>query len=308
MEDYVITDALTGDTIAFDYTTGDAYLKDSGQPRPSCTTLFFPGCSFINYAMPLVAAAYDTLLSNDQANGISVLCCGKILSYETNGEVLRDAHEQQLRDSLAQTDITRIITACPNCMKALREAFAFDERVSSIEIVPLCRVLADLGYCIDRNKAAALLLGDSEAPLLLCAHDSCPDRDTGEFADGLRDIMPEGLLGDPAHCRARSLCCGSLPRAAGKFEAADELAGRNGQEALDIGADAIVTACMSCVFQLSMAQNAVPVVHYLELLYEWRIDWSNVGAWMKLRFLFDEVLGVVNAEESERAFKGLGGS
>ncbi len=308
MEDYVITDALTGDTVAFDYTTGDAYLKCSGQPQTSCTALFFPGCSFINYAMPLVSAVYDTLTTQGLVDGISVLCCGRILSYEPNGDVLRDTLEQQLRDRLAQMHVSRIVTACPNCLKALREAFAFDERVSSIEIVPLSRVLADYGYRIDRNKAAALILGDPEAPLLLCAHDSCPDRDTGEFADGLRDLMPEGLLGDPVHCRARSLCCGSLPRAAGKFEAADELARRNGQEALDIGAHAIVTACMSCVFQLTMAQNAVPAVHYLELLYEWRIDWSSVGGWMKLRFLFDDMLGVIDAKESGRAFKGLGGN
>ncbi len=310
MQDYIFTDALTGDTVAFDYETGDAYLKSSGSPV-ECSSLFFPGCSFINYAMPLVSLAYDLLFRHDVVDGISVFCCGRILAYEPGGDNLRDSFEEQLRNRVAQLGISRIITACPNCMKALREAFAFNERTAQIEIIPLSRVLADLGYRVDRRTTAQLIKGDPEAPVLLCAHDSCPDRDYGEFADGLRALMPEGLIADPAHCRERSLCCGSLPRAAGKFEAADELAQRNGQEALDIGADAIVTACMSCVFQLTMAQNAVPAVHFLELLFSWRIDWASVGGWMKLRFLFDETLGVIKEEEEEesgRVFKGLGGN
>ena len=150
--------------------------------------------------------------------------------------------------------------------------------------------------------------GDASAPLVLCTHDSCPDRGEGEFADGLRAMLPEGSFVDPAHSRRRSLCCGSSPRAAGKFEAADKIARRNGEEAVEVGADAIVTACMSCVFQLNMAQPYVQALHFLELLYSWRIDWARVGGWMKYRFLFDETLGVVREGGSERSFKGLGGS
>ncbi len=94
-----------------------------------------------------------------------------------------------------------------------------------------------------------------------------PDRGEGEFADGLRAMLPEGSFVDPAHSRRRSLCCGSSPRAAGKFEAADKIARRNGEEAVEVGADAIVTACMSCVFQLNMAQPYVQALHFLELLF-----------------------------------------
>ena len=62
-------------------------------------------------------------------------------------------------------------------------------------------------------------------------------------------------------------------RAAGKLEAADKQARRHGEEAEAAGAAAVVTACVSCAFQLSTAQRAVPVFHYLELLYDWRVDW-----------------------------------
>ena len=64
---------------------------------------------------------------------------------------------------------------------------------------------------------------------------------------------------------------------------------------------------MSCTFQLNMAQPYVQCVHYLELLFDWRIDWRTVGSWMKLRFLFDETLGATEAGADDRAFAGLGG-
>lgn len=308
MEDYTFTDALTGNAVAFDYQTGEARLarRAEGEELPACTTLFFPGCSFINYAMPLVAAVYDTLASQGAADGISLLCCGKILSYEPDGDAVRAGFEAQLRDHLAQSSITRIVAACPNCVTALRGALSGDVRVENVEIVALPQVLADLGYRIDPAAVAEQVKGDASAPVLLCTHDSCPDRATGEFADGLRALLPEGLFAEPAHARSRSICCGSLPRAAGKFEAADKCACRNGEEAVEVGADAIVTACMSCTFQLNMAQGFVQVVHFLELLYSWRINWASVGAWMKLRFLFDDTMGVVEDEGSGRAFKGLG--
>lgn len=303
--DYVFKDALTGSVIECDFPMLNTRVLKGDLER--CTSLFFPGCSFINYALPLVSAVYDTLKGHQLADGISLLCCGKILSYEPEGDVRRASFETELIDRLLETDIERIICACPNCVKALREAFAKDERMAEhpIELACLPVELAKLGYRIDAGVAAQLVKGNAEEPAVLCTHDSCPDRDYGEFADGLRALLPEGAWVDPAHTRKRSLCCGSLPRAAGKHEAADKLALRNGEEALEAGADAIVTACVSCAFQLTFCQPCVQVVNYLELLYSWRIDWSLTGGLMKLRFLFDENLGAEEVESSGRAFVGL---
>ena len=96
-------------------------------------------------------------------------------------------------------------------------------------------------------------------------------------------------------------------RAAGKTERADSQAREHGQDASDLGASAIVTACVSCTFQLMMAQREVPVFHYLELLFNWRIDWYHADAYMKLRFLFDDSLGVEKQGQGARNFVGLGG-
>lgn len=322
-QSYTVADALSGDVIAFDRATGEARVRKGAAAAElgACRSLFFPGCSFINYAMPLVEAAYDTLAQAGEVDGFSPLCCGKILSYEPDGAALRASFEQEFREHIARTGIERIVAACPNCVKALRALLAAEERTAAIEVVPLPKVFARLGYKLDEPTVARLLKGDENADVLLCPHDSCPDRDTGEFAEATRALMDEDFYVDPAHNRSRSICCGSLPRAAGKFEAADRCALRNLEEAQEVCADAMLTACMSCAFQLNMAQKQLPAVHFLELLYDWRIDWNATEMWMKLRFLFDDTLGVIEEAEEVRAagspceavtetgrtFAGLGG-
>lgn len=313
MEDYVFEDILAGSTVACGFPRLNVRVGATDRPRRA-RTLFFPGCSLINYGLPLVKAVHDLLSDAGRVEGVSLLCCGKILSFEPNGTALRTAFEGQLRDHVAASGIERIVAACPNCVAALRGAFANDERTASIEIVALPEELAALGYRIDpdvatRMLSAELVTGVTEASPdampLFSVHDPCPDRETGEFADGLRALMPSGLFVDPAHVRKHSQCCGSLARAAGRFELADAQAQRRGEEAAEAGAPAIVTACVSCAYLLSVSQHHVPVFHYLELLFDWRIAWRHADEYMKLRFLFDEALGAEESPSQGRPFMGL---
>lgn len=328
MEECVFEDALAGSTITFD-AAGRAAVRvcdaagEAANGRAAASagvpSLFFPGCSFINYALPLVQAVYGTLRDGGRVDGISLLCCGKILSFEPDGKAVRAAFEDDLCAHIAAAGVQRIVAACPNCVKALRDALASHEGCEGVEVVALPGELAAMGYRIDAEVAQRMIAAAREAAgaadadggraLRVCVHDSCPDRDTGAFADGTRALLPDGLLVEAAHTRHRSFCCGSLLRAAGKYDAADKQARRHGEEAVDAGADAIVTACMSCAFQLSRTQSAVPVLHYLELLYDWRIDWAAAPPYMGLRFLFEEAQGerrtfagaaAAPAEEGER--------
>ena len=327
MGPYTFNDALTGSSISCDYPGLQALMVEQSGEAGGCDSLFFPGCSLINYGLPLVQSVYDLLKSAGEVEGISLLCCGKILQYEPDGPAQRRAFEAELIEQVEARGVRRIVAACPNCALALRGALVRDERTQGVEIVALPLRLAQMGYRIDADVARELLTREfawrhpdwydeagnpTEAckapePLLFMPHDSCPDKKTGEFADGLRALMPEGLLVEGEKVRKRSVCCGSLARAAGKTELADSQAREHGQDACGLGASAIVTACVSCTFQLMMAQRDVPVFHYLELLFNWRIDWYHADVYMKLRFLFDDSLGVEKQDASARSFVGLGG-
>lgn len=306
MDEIRFVDALTGATVVYDSTTGNLAVGHDGDGVPACKSIFFPGCSMINYAMPLVAAVQSTLEQHGEVDGISLLCCGKILSYEPNGDEIRASFEDQLRDHLAETSIERIVCACPNCMLALRNALAADDRTAHIQLTTLPQLLVKLGYRIDPKTTARIIKDDEDASVLLCVHDSCPDREFGEYAEGLRDILPSDMWIDPEHARNRSICCGSRPRAAGNIKGADKCADINGREALAVSADALVTACMSCTFQLNTAQQHLRAIHFLELLYDWPIPWRVAPPWMRVRFLFDDVMGATELdEESARTFESL---
>lgn len=291
-------DALTGSTVACFEASGGSREMAAGEPA-LCESLFFPGCSMVNYAPALVEAVYATLREAGEVDGLSVVCCGKILAYEPDGPAVQAAFTEQLRDHMAACGVRRIVAVCPNCVADLRRVLADDERTAGIEVVALPLVLAKLGYRIDEGTlrtmvaAAAQELGQEVAPeaVTVCVHDSCPDRATGEFADGTRALLPDGVLTEAPHNRKKSFCCGSLLRAAGKPEDALAASDRHGTEAVQVGASAIVTGCMSCANILSMTQAHVPAFHYLELLYSYHLNWAYMPPYMTSRFLFEDLSG-----------------
>ena len=305
MDDYVFEDVLAGSTVSCSYPGLEAVRTAPAGEKPAGKSLFFPGCSFLNYAMPLVQSVYDLLRNAGEVDGISVLCCGKILEYEGDGGVARAAFEQQFREHIAETDVQRIVAACPNCVSALRKLLAVDEATAGIEVVPLPKLLVEMGYTIDPSTAAAMVHADpridESEPVVFCPKDSCPDRKTGEFADALRAIMPADILVEPKFARKRSYCCGSRPRAAGHYDLGDKMARRHGDHAREVGANAIVTACISCTFSLVGSGCSVPVFHYLELLFNWNIPWYLADGYMKLRFLFDDA----DTDRDVRGYKGI---
>ena len=293
MDEYMFDDALAGGTVTCSYPGLETVrVGGSAADGKGCTSLFFPGCSFINYAMPLVKSVYDLLEGAGECDGISLLCCGKILEYEGDGGASRAAFEQQFREHIAATGIERIVAACPNCVYALRKLLAADESTAGIAVVPLPKVLVDLGYRINPEVADSTARGsavfEEGAPIVFCPKDSCPDRATGEFADALRTIMEQTNLVEPKYARKRSYCCGSRPRAAGHYDLGDKMARRHGEHAREVGANALVTPCISCAFSILGARCEVPVFHYLELLFGWNIPWEYAQGYMKLRFLFDD--------------------
>ena len=305
MDEYVFDDALAKSTVTCSYPGLEAVRVNKGE-TDECTSLFFPGCSFINYAMPLVQSVYDLLHGAGEVDGVSLLCCGKILEYEGDGGVQRAAFEQEFRNHIAQTGIKRIVAACPNCVRALRKLLAVDEATAGIEVVPLPRVLVDMGYTVDPETAASVVYADGRieegTPITFCPKDSCPDRATGEFADSLREIMAGNALVEPKFARKRSYCCGSRPRAAGHYDLGDKMARRHGTHAKEVDANALVTPCISCTFSIMGAGCEVPVFHYLELLFGWNIPWYLAEGYMKLRFLFDDD----DSARDVRSYKGIG--
>ncbi|MEF9841129.1 MAG: (Fe-S)-binding protein [Raoultibacter sp.] len=288
MDDQVFVDVLTENVMVFD---GSFYKqqeinRDDAENR--CASLFFPGCSFLNFAPHLMQKVYNRLFVTGAVDGISLVCCGKMLSFEPDADTVRPAFEKQLIFSVLEHGVERIVAACPNCVETLREVLQADPDAAKIEVVALPQALLEGGLRIDSEALARR----DKAAAVFAVHDSCPDKTMGEFASSVRALFPQESLVETKHNRTSSFCCGSLARAAGNEKAAYHASMRHGEEACQAGASVLVTSCLSCAHQLATAQSDVSVCHYLELLFNEEIDWLNMPEYMKTRFLFEELHGV----------------
>lgn len=289
MGDILITDALTGRAIAV-APDGNAARVSEGEDWHLSPSVFFPGCSLLNYAPALVSVLADFLAQAGVADGTSLLCCGKILDFEENGAARRAAADEALRAAVAAAGVKRIVAACPNCAAALKRALSGGEGALAVEVVPLPQALAEMGCCIDEDAVARVLQAKGRATdgeVRLWVHDSCPDHGDYGFGRGVRALLPASLLIEE-NLEPVSRCCGSTARAAGRFEAALAQGARRGDEAASHGASALVTACMSCAPSLALAQEALSVVHYLEFLCDYPMDWRTAARPMALRFLLED--------------------
>lgn len=302
MNEITFEDVLLDETISFiDNTYGIEPLK--GEESKVVESLFFPGCSFLNSSIELIEEVFQTLRSNQQVDGISLMCCEKPLDYKCDTQELKEAFSQRFREGLIDHGVKRIIAACPNCFYELRKIVSQDVATSDIKIVELPRVLRDCGYRVPASTVEAI------SPFAI--HDACPDRRAGHYAESVRSLFPADLITELEHNRSRSLCCGSIPRAAGNQELAAKDASMIYREASKAEAKAIVTSCMSCSRLLAKAkvteenaapadspsdvegavpgdwQNAVPIFHYLELLFGKRINWKATPEHLVLRFRFE---------------------
>ena len=181
MDDMAFTDALTGHVIAVSADGGAARVVEK-RPVEDAPSVFFPGCSMVNYAPALVSVMADYLAGAGIAQGVSLLCCGKILDFEEGGAARRDTVDEKMREAFARAGVHRIVAACPNCSAALRRALAAPG-APAIEVVPLSRALADAGCRIEEGAIARTLAAKGltcDGGALLWVHDSCPGAHRGE--------------------------------------------------------------------------------------------------------------------------------
>lgn len=257
--------------------------------------LFFPGCSFITSAPDLVATVEKALQDAGICSGISLVCCGKILDFGRGYADLKDELQTTLKQRLLAVGVKEIVTACPNCAVELRKMLEVDTATNHIKVTPLPQVLSDKGMHVDEATIKKLwepVSVDDGEPYCLTVHDSCPDREKGEFAQAVRELLSTQQVVEMKHNRKTSFCCGAIAQANGKDRLVQDQIKNRVTEAQEIASSAIVTYCMSCSRYLGARQQTLPTYHYLEFMFGKRIDWKNISDHVEFRLTFDEEKGV----------------
>ena len=229
------------------FSNTEAFLCRPEPGYEKCKYVFFPGCQAGAVAPEAVYRAYADLRAR-LPGGVGILlgCCG-VISHWAGREELFDETCALLRSELAKLGSPTIITACPSCMKQLREAGMGECR-------GIWDVLLELGLPEFAPKAVG------EAVL----HDACGARGDADTQAAIRKIMSQ--LGcevkEPEYTGDSSPCCGygGLAGYAKPEVAADYTrAALEGCEGLQL------SYCMGC--RDRYARQGAESAHLLELVY-----------------------------------------
>jgi Fe-S oxidoreductase len=190
--------------------------------------------------------------------GFTDLCCGKPLA-SIGLESRNDQLQRYLLSKLRAAGASRIVTVCANCHSNLAG------NLEGIEIISLYRLLQEAGVRVSGTQS-------------LTIHDSCADRESGEFGADLRVLFGDHPVLEMEHSGRDTICCG----AGGIVPLVDpDLCLSRTRTRVDefdrSGASCMVTSCMACSRRLSpLAQNG-QVRHCLELVFNLRIDYAQIA-------------------------------
>jgi Fe-S oxidoreductase len=228
----------------------------------SAQTIFFPGCSLLNKAPEVAEEVFSFLRAQGICDTEFKGCCGlpsKLLGEDDKYLTQVDAFFAYLE----KRGIKEVICACPNCYYSLQD----HEKSDDFHLRALPNVLIELGVEVLPDNPAL------QRATAFTVHDSCPDKGELSFAQGVRKLLKGAPVKEMEHFLENSICCGAgkecfcLP-----FE--DKLVQAHSRyaEAEDLGSAALVTACATCASALKSIETAVPVYHYLELLFPARFS------------------------------------
>jgi fumarate reductase (CoM/CoB) subunit B len=247
----------------------DDILADDDASSLTARTVFFPGCSLSAYAPELTTQVADYLVEEASSGGLTLACCGNPLR-DMGALGAYQAYAADLGHRLQMHGVKRLIIACPNCFDALSDLKEAGMLAADLQLTPLPEFLVIHGFSVD--AAACRSRGIVSASI----HDACHDRFSQRFARAIRFLVSGVLqLREMEHTGCRTICCG----AGGLVSSFDwqrcvQRAERRQEEFLATGADALLTGCVSCSSSLRRADGALPVYHYLELLFDSPIDWD----------------------------------
>ncbi len=224
-----------------EYSSSPIFHEISDLTKEDSDTLFYMGCMQSNY-YPEIAKLEVKLLSKFEDFNMlkkSDHCCAgyvNLLGMPKEFEDMKSENEK-LFESVG---IKRIITACPTCYSTFKDNYSGFETIHSLEIFK---------DAID-NKRFEI---NNRLNATVTYHDPCHIGRYANIYDAPRIIL-ENLPGirfiELDRSKERSRCCGGVIRLP-FFEFRDKMSEATLQEAIDIGAEYLVTACPQCFYNFS---------------------------------------------------------
>ena len=213
------------------------------------TVGYFISCSV--YKDEQLLRATDRVVSangrNIQQFGGADICCGAPLYYMGDNEGFK-AVARKMREEIEKRGLKRLVVACPNCIKMMKEVYPEAGLGLSVELVHAVEYLAGLL----KQRKIAVKKGTGSATY----HDPCIlVNDLGIVAPPRSILRALGYeIREPVYAKVDTHCCGGLPGARVGFTGlVDKVKSMRTRELRQTGADVYVSACPTCKAVLSEA-------------------------------------------------------
>jgi Fe-S oxidoreductase/FAD/FMN-containing dehydrogenase len=237
----------------------DGWITDDIRPiiKEQGDYAFFPGCtsSFVEQDVAQAAAhilnaagvEYTYIGKEEQCCGIPMLVAGR-------WEVFAETAAKNI-ENMKKTGATTVITTCPACWLVWEIYYRHWAEDNGIEYPFHAMHYADvLAEKIDSGQFT--LPGDIGRHTTY--HDPCHMGRAGVRFEGPRTLInaiPGSNFREMRFNKYDAHCCGAVLSLVADPDVAEDLGAMRLQEALDVGADTVITACPCCRVQLKRSRD-----------------------------------------------------
>ncbi|MBR5900106.1 MAG: CoB--CoM heterodisulfide reductase iron-sulfur subunit B family protein [Clostridia bacterium] len=246
---------------------------------------YYPGCTLKNKAKDLDEYARKSAL----ALGVELeeienwQCCGGVFTTAKDEIATKLSSVRALKQAQDKGyDLVTVCSACHNVIKQTNFAMQDEEFASKVnnyngevydgstKVYHYLELLRDvIGFDKVKEKVVNPLKGKKIAPYygcLLLRPNGVMKMDDPENPKIMEDFI-RAIGADPVYYANRNECCGGYV-ALEDAEQAKQSSNRVSNNAVNCGAEVIVTACPLCKYNLVKNGSKIPVIYFTELLAE----------------------------------------
>jgi Fe-S oxidoreductase/FAD/FMN-containing dehydrogenase len=231
----------------------DAWLPEDIHPLQSGAVGYWAGCT-ASYVEQDIARGAARILKEGGIDfvylGNDETCCGVPFLMSGKWDVFEEAVRRNVK-ALNERGVKTLYASCPGCWVTLGHHYKNWAEKLGLEWDIEVRHISELASELVRDGK---LKFKNEVPMKVTWHDPCHIGRHGGIYEEPRDVLkaiPGLELTEMEHNRDEGLCCGSVLTLIGETRpTSGRIAHERLQEARDTGAEAIISTCPCCEFQL----------------------------------------------------------
>jgi Fe-S oxidoreductase len=235
-------------------------LRENHGPSHRAKSAYFAGCT-ASYVEPDIAMASVRLLDAAGVDftyvGEKENCCGIPMLVSGKWNIFEEIFRKNFQ-VMKEAGVDTVITSCPACNLMWRQVYPSWARKLGLEYGITARHYSEV--LAEKIKEGELLFPSKgkQKAVTVTWHDSCHIGRASGVYEPPREVIqaiPGAHLVEMHHNREAGRCCGSVLTLIKDPPVAAEVGKTRLDEALEVGAEKVLTLCPCCEFQLRVSAD-----------------------------------------------------